>query len=370
MEEEVLHVIDGLYNPTNMSDPSHVLPNRPSTLTCIVAVFCCIVFIIVGCVGNLLTIIALTRCNKLRNATTAFVVSLAVADFLFCAFCLPLTATRYVYKEWILGDELCTLFPFFFYGNVAASLMSMTAITFNRFVLINCYQVYNRVYSRTNVVLMLALCWGFSYLILVPTLAGRWGRFGYNPASFSCTILRTAEFGSPRKFLFLFGFLLPTATIVVCYSCIFYKVRTSALNLMSHNNSSNGNKRTSRLWPKRREEIRVTLTMLACFCTFQVCFLPLMVMNVFEDSIRYPVLHTLASILAWMSSCTNSFIYVLLNKHYRDAYGQLLCLLKHTGLTPRSTSCEGASGASRTTHLRGEDKSNQSQLSVSRDLAV
>ncbi|KAG8192724.1 hypothetical protein JTE90_009747 [Oedothorax gibbosus] len=71
-----------------------------------------------------------------------------------------------------------------------------------------------------------------------------------------------------------------------------------------------------------------------------------------------------------MSSCTNSFIYVLLNKHYRDAYGQLMCLLKHTGSTTRSTSCEGALDASRTTHLRGEDKSNQSQLSVSRELAV
>lgn len=131
-QEQISDVIESFQIPTNTSDHSHILPNRPSTLTCMFAVFCCIVFIIIGCVGNLLTIIALTRCQKLRNATTAFVVSLAVADFLFCAFCLPLTATRYIYKEWILGDELCTLFPFFFYGNVAASLMSMTAITFNR----------------------------------------------------------------------------------------------------------------------------------------------------------------------------------------------------------------------------------------------
>ncbi|GFR29494.1 protein trapped in endoderm-1 [Trichonephila clavata] len=116
----------------NFSDYPHIVPDRPSTATCVLAAFCCILFILLGCMGNLMTIIALTKCRKLRNATTAFVVSLAVADFLFCAVCLPLTATRYIYKEWILGDTLCTMFPFFFYGNVAASLMSMTAITFNR----------------------------------------------------------------------------------------------------------------------------------------------------------------------------------------------------------------------------------------------
>ena len=120
----------------NISITHEFLPSRPSTLSCIFAAFCCITFTVVGCVGNWLTIIALTRCRRLRNATTAFVVSLAVADFLFCAVCLPLTATRYIYEEWILGNELCNLFPFFFYGNVAASLMSMTAITFNRYVLL------------------------------------------------------------------------------------------------------------------------------------------------------------------------------------------------------------------------------------------
>lgn len=117
----------------NASISHEFLPNRPSTFSCIFAAFCCVIFTVVGCVGNWLTIVALTRCRRLRNATTAFVVSLAVADFLFCVFCLPLTATRYIHEEWILGNELCNLFPFFFYGNVAASLMSMTAITFNRY---------------------------------------------------------------------------------------------------------------------------------------------------------------------------------------------------------------------------------------------
>lgn len=353
----------------NVSISHEFMPNRPSTFSCIFAAFCCIAFTVVGCVGNWMTIIALTRCRRLRNATTAFVVSLAVADFLFCAVCLPLTATRYIYEEWILGNELCNLFPFFFYGNVAASLMSMTAITFNRFVLINCYPLYSSVYSKFNVGLMIAFCWSFSYVILIPTLAGQWGYFGYDEASFSCTILRGEDGKSPKKFLFVLAFLMPTVTIIICYSCIFYKVRSSAVKVLSHEDASC--KRLSRVLPRKRDDIRVTCTMLTCFCTFQICFLPLMVVNVFEEDIRYPILHILASVLAWMSACTNPFIYVLLNKHYREAYFQLLCSW-HVLSGSRNTSSEGGSGNSRTSHLRticGEH-SRDSQLSASRDVYV
>lgn len=84
--------------------------------------------------GNLVTVIALLRCSKLRHhATTAFVISLAMSDLLFCSINLPLTASRYINQAWVLGSELCKLFPFFFYGNVAVSLLSMVAITVNRY---------------------------------------------------------------------------------------------------------------------------------------------------------------------------------------------------------------------------------------------
>jgi protein trapped in endoderm-1 len=78
------------------------------------------------------------RCSKLRShATTAFVVSLCFSDLLFCAINLPMTASRYMLQKWVFGDTLCAFFPFFFYGNVAVSLLSMVAITINRYVLKN-----------------------------------------------------------------------------------------------------------------------------------------------------------------------------------------------------------------------------------------
>ena len=58
--------------------------------------------------GNLLTVVALLRCPKLRaHATTLFVISLAASDLLFCAVNLPLTAARYIHREWTLGPVTC-----------------------------------------------------------------------------------------------------------------------------------------------------------------------------------------------------------------------------------------------------------------------
>ena len=39
---------------------------------------------------------------------------------------------RYITESWMLGETACRIFPFFFYGNVAASLFNMVAITLNR----------------------------------------------------------------------------------------------------------------------------------------------------------------------------------------------------------------------------------------------
>lgn len=287
-----------------------------------------IVFVIVGSLGNLLTILALWKCVKLRHATTVFVISLSFADLLFCFINLPLTASRYIHQAWLLGDTLCVLFPFFFYGNVAASLLSMTAITINRYVLINHYTIYSKIYQKRYVTIMITFIWCFSFAILIPTLVRAWGYFGYDPQTFSCTIL-SLRGRSSKKFLFVFGFLLPCIVIIISYSCIFLKVHRSGQNVSSHVSSNNRN--AERQLSQRKDELRITKVMLTVFCSFLICFLPLMIVNVFDSKIKYPTVHILSSVLAWMSSTINPFIYAGMNQQYRQAYLRLLC--------PRSRYC-------------------------------
>ncbi|KAK0168605.1 hypothetical protein PV327_002384 [Microctonus hyperodae] len=290
----------------------------PRSVT-ITAATCAILFSIVGVLGNLVTVIALLKYTRLRrHATTAFVISLSISDLIFSAVNLPLTASRYLNEAWVLGETLCQIFPLFFYGNVAVSLLSMVAITINRYVLISKSDIYARLYTNRGITIMLILIWVVSFSLLLPPLTGIWGRLGLDPKTFSCTILRKNG-KSPKKMLFVIGFVIPCVVIIVSYLCIYWKVRKSRKNLEAHI----GTRRNNGF--HRREDSRVTRLMLTIFLCFLLCFLPLMLVNVIDDKVKVPILHVVGSILAWASSVVNPFIYAGTNKLYRDAYRQILC---------------------------------------------
>ncbi len=104
-----------------------------------------VIIIIIGIIGNSLTIIALIKGSpKLQNhSTTKFVINLAITDLLFCSINLPLTTVRYATRSWPFGEFICQLYPFFFYGNVATSLMSITCISINRFNICSFHIIVN-----------------------------------------------------------------------------------------------------------------------------------------------------------------------------------------------------------------------------------
>ncbi|KAF7396503.1 protein trapped in endoderm-1 [Vespula maculifrons] len=287
----------------------------------IAAAICAIIFSIVGILGNLVTVIALLKYTRLRrHATTAFVISLSVSDLIFSAVNLPLTASRYLNEAWVLGDTLCQIFPLFFYGNVAVSLLSMVAITINRYVLISRSDIYAVIYTTRGIVLMLIAIWTLSFSLLIPPLVGIWGTLGLDSKTFSCTILKKNG-SSPKKVLFVLGFIVPCVVISVSYLCIYWRVRKSRKNLEAH--ATGGRRKTGGF--QRREDSRVTRLMLIIFLCFLTCFMPLMLANVIDDKVRIPILHVIASILAWASSVINPFIYAGTNKLYREAYKQVLC---------------------------------------------
>ncbi|XP_063992455.1 protein trapped in endoderm-1 [Diachasmimorpha longicaudata] len=310
--------------------------SRPLT---IIAAACAILFSIVGVFGNLVTVIALLKFTRLRrNATTAFVISLSISDLIFAAVNLPLTASRYLHEAWILGDTLCQIFPVFFYGNVAVSLLSMVAITLNRYVLISKPEIYPRIYTTRGITLMLIAIWGLSFSLLLPPLTGIWGRLGHDQQTFSCTILKKNG-KSPKKMLFMIGFIVPCVVIIVSYLCIYWKVRESRKKLEAHA----GSKRNTGF--QKREDSRVTRLMLIIFLCFLLCFFPLMLVNVIE--FKAPVVHVIGSILAWASSVINPFIYAGTNKLYREAYRQLLCpITSMTNVPGVRPTCSHSSKAS------------------------
>ncbi|CAB3379957.1 G-protein coupled receptor moody [Cloeon dipterum] len=221
------------------------------------AVACCVLFVLLGVPGNLITIVALLRCKKVRNATAVFIINLSVSDLMLCCFNLPLVASLFYQRAWRHGHLLCVLLPLLRYGLVAVSLFTVLAITLNRYVMIGHPQLYPRLYKRRYLALMVATTWVTGFGALIPTLLGEWGRFGLDTQIGSCSILPDENGSSPKEFLFIVGFVVPCAAIVVCYARIFYIVRRTALR-SRRAPPANANATTGPLAPRSAEVSAVT----------------------------------------------------------------------------------------------------------------
>ncbi|KAH8289769.1 hypothetical protein KR054_010631, partial [Drosophila jambulina] len=194
-----------------------------------IAWMACIVFIIVGVPGNLLTIIALSRGRQTRNSTAIFIINLSCSDLLFGCFNLPLAASTFRERAWTHSDLLCRLFPMLRYGLLAVSLLSVSLITINRYIIIAHPRQYPRIYQRRYLALMVAGTWVTTFSIMIPTWRGVWGCFGLDVSIGSCSILHDRYGRSPKEFLFIAAFMVPCICIVICYARIFMLVRKAAI---------------------------------------------------------------------------------------------------------------------------------------------
>lgn len=156
-------------------------------------------------------------------------------------------------------------------------------------------------------------------------LVGLWGKLGYVADTFSCTILKKHG-KSPKTFIFLVGFLLPCFIIILSYSCIFNTVRKQHAKLNKFDTTPATKSKLK--FFRNKNDLRLTIMMLVIFLAFMMCFLPLMVVNVFDEKAKYPFAHVMASVSAWSSAVINPIIYAVGSSQYRNAYKNLFVKIK------------------------------------------
>lgn len=54
-----------------------------------------------------LCVAVVTANQQMRSTTNLLIINLAAADILFVIFCVPFTATDYIFTEWPFGDIWC-----------------------------------------------------------------------------------------------------------------------------------------------------------------------------------------------------------------------------------------------------------------------
>lgn len=302
---------------------------------------CITIFIIVvGVFGNLLTIVALSKYPRVRNVTAAFIISLCVADGIFCAAVLPFHAMRFFRsKIWQSNPFLCNAIPFLQYGNVGISLLFIAMITINRYVMIAHHTMYSRIYKPINVVAMVIFCIIFSFGMQLPTLFGIWGKYQYHSTLGTCSISEDERGHSSKVVLFAMGFVVPCVIIICCYTRIFWVVHSSEMKMTQHalrtsnNNTDTGKSRETK---RKRNEWRVTKMVLAIFLSFLICYLPITIVKIVDRKVECLSWHIISYVMLFMSACINPIIYVIMNKQYRKAYGNVLRCRAAQFFTPSS----------------------------------
>lgn len=212
---------------------------------------------------------------------------------------------------------------------LACTFSSPTLLTNNffRYILIAWPHMYQKIYTKLNVALIIGLIWAFSYGLQIPTLLGKWGVYGMDEKLGTCSIKKDDQGRSSKTALFVIGFALPCIIIVICYAQIYLVVRMSHKRLQQH---STGNK-------YKRSEMKITKMVLVIFVCFLVCYLPITVVKIFDADVNHAPLHVVGYLLIYLSSCVNPVVYVTMNKQYRVAYLETLRCKYNSNLDSQQT---------------------------------
>lgn len=96
-----------------------------------------IVVVVVAGVGNSFLLVCILLDKRLHNATNFFIGNLAAGDLLMCLSCVPMTMS-YAFDShgWAFGRTMCHLVPLLQCATVFASVLSLTAIAVDRYVVV------------------------------------------------------------------------------------------------------------------------------------------------------------------------------------------------------------------------------------------
>ncbi|XP_078511610.1 chemerin-like receptor 1 [Lissotriton helveticus] len=297
----------GLPQSSKCDDDKNIV-DRMNTLS--VVLYSVIFFL--GVIGNGL-VIWVTGLKMRKTVNTVWFLNLAVADFIFTFF-LPLRiAYTAMHFHWPFGKFLCKMNAGVSSLNVNASVIFLTIISIDR-----CFSVVLPVWCRNHRTIRLAsiialVTWLLALAMSSPNIYFHDTKIFMETSTTAC-VPNYADL--PYLFekwqqaivimVFLFGFLIPFIVIVVCYGIISSRI---IRNQMSN---------------KSRKPF---LVMTAVIVSFFLCWLPIYVFAILEISLHsrtscalqvaLKVGTPIATNLAFLNSCVNPILYVLLSQDAR-----------------------------------------------------
>ncbi|NWI04483.1 SUCR1 protein, partial [Tichodroma muraria] len=287
---------------------------------------------ILGAIGNTIVVFGYIFCLKKWKSGNIYLFNLSISDLLFLCT-LPILVNSYSQDQWVKEDILCHSNRFLLHANLYSSILFLTAISVDRYMLIK-HPFGGHVLQRRRTAVMVSVAvWIGVILELLPLV--HFLEPVTHANNYKC--LDYASSGDPSKsliysmFLTVFGFLIPLLTM-----CCFYV-------------------KMVRFLKNRSEQIPSALTLekplslvILTVVIFSLLFTPYHVMRNVRLASRIPSLNVsvctqgiistiyiITRPFAFLNSAINPVFYFLMGDHFREMLmartRQLLGRLTTTG---------------------------------------
>ncbi|XP_034113807.2 growth hormone secretagogue receptor type 1 isoform X1 [Drosophila albomicans] len=347
-----------------------MLPQIPSYIRT-TAMFFCIIIMLLGVIGNVMVPIVIVKTKDMRNSTNIFLTNLSIADLLVLLVCTPtvLVEVNTRPETWVLGHEMCKAVPFVELTVAHASVLTILAISFERYYAICEPLKAGYVCTKARAILICVLAWGIAALFTSPIIAiSSYSVEPYGDGT-DAPVCATAADGFWPICYFVGSitvfFIVPFGILVLLYAAIAYKLlrpnsafhrptspqpqqsaitaaTATAAAVAASTVSTKGNShQQSNGMRKHRKQ--VIFMLVAVVSSFFVCLLPFRAFTLWvitasaEDVERlgiagYYNLLYFSRFMLYLNSAMNPILYNLMSSKFRSGFWRLLlsCLGQHT----------------------------------------
>ncbi|RMX48025.1 hypothetical protein pdam_00002662 [Pocillopora damicornis] len=274
---------------------------------------------VVAILGNLLIICAVYHNHRLRTIPNIFVIALAVSDILMSTICMPFTVASLFHGRWIFDETVCRFQAFDIFAFGKCSLGTMAAIAVSRYFCVVNREKYPSLFKKQRALIYIFIVWCLALVGSVPILVFKNDSIEFHPGKAMCLFKFESNIVYSASILCCF-ITTPLIIITICYVKVFRAVSRSNRVFSLENNPE--------LLRVNVEEAQVTKRLVAVVVGFACCWLPVFVVDNIDMARGEPTLprqvYLTNSLIIYLSSTINPFIYCAADKRFRREYKVVL----------------------------------------------
>lgn len=286
---------------------------------------------IVAVILNSLIVFLVYRNKNLRTSFNATIINASVADITVSINIIASTIDTITKNgQAAITSSWCKFTGFVNLLSFVGSVMSLAAVSVNRYCLVCQNQIYWNIFTKFGTAVYIVSVWMISALLSTPPFYG-WGRFAYHDGKSVCFADWRAS-TAYMLFMILICFCGPiSATLLSLFFILRIKRRTAAMiqNEMGDFEITDAAKKIAENKRQRKEknERRITISIAIVALVFFIAWGPFVVV-MFLDVFGTKKVPRSIDIGAFMFGCFNSsanpIIYMLVNTNFKKELRKVL----------------------------------------------